>query len=55
MGEALVGGLVSSGWAEVGELHVVEPDGDRIVLTFSGGAARYKVRIVNLDLETGAP
>ena len=29
MGEALVGGLVSSGWAEVGELHVVEPDGDR--------------------------
>ena len=26
MGEALVGGLVSSGWAETGELHVVEPD-----------------------------
>ncbi len=26
MGEALLGGLVSSGWAAAGELHVVEPD-----------------------------
>lgn len=26
MGEALLGGLVSSGWAEADELHVVEPD-----------------------------
>ena len=26
MGEALVGGLVSSGWADADELHVVEPD-----------------------------
>lgn len=29
MGEALVVGLVSNGWAEPGELHVVEPDPDR--------------------------
>jgi pyrroline-5-carboxylate reductase len=29
MGEALVGGLVASGWAAAGEIHVVEPDGDR--------------------------
>ena len=26
MGEALLGGLVSSGWADADELHVVEPD-----------------------------
>ena len=26
MGEALLGGLVASGWAGAGELHVVEPD-----------------------------
>jgi len=29
MGEALVGGLVASGWATAGEIHVVEPDADR--------------------------
>ncbi len=29
MGEALLGGLVSSGWAAAGELHVVEPDSAR--------------------------
>ncbi len=29
MGEALLGGLVSSGWARPGRLHVVEPDPDR--------------------------
>ena len=29
MGEALVGGLVASGWATAGEIHVVEPDVDR--------------------------
>ncbi len=29
MGEALLVGLVSSGWAEPGQLHVVEPDPDR--------------------------
>lgn len=29
MGEALLMGLVASGWAESGELHVVEPDPDR--------------------------
>ncbi len=29
MGEALVGGLVASGWAAAGEIHVVEPDADR--------------------------
>lgn len=29
MGEALVGGLISAGWAEPGEVTVVEPDPDR--------------------------
>lgn len=29
MGEALIGGLVSSGWASAGELHVVEPSAER--------------------------
>ena len=29
MGEALLGGLVSSDWATAGELHVVEPDPNR--------------------------
>tara|TARA_Y100000310_G_scaffold333272_1_gene410480 strand:+ start:4054 stop:4812 length:759 start_codon:yes stop_codon:yes gene_type:complete len=29
MGEALVGGLVASGWATADDIHVVEPDADR--------------------------
>ena len=29
MGEALLGGLVATGWADAGELHVVEPDQGR--------------------------
>lgn len=29
MGEALIGGLVSSGWATTDELHMVEPSADR--------------------------
>ena len=32
MGEALLGGLVARGWAEVDELHVVEPSRDRAEL-----------------------
>ncbi len=29
MGEALIGGLISSGWAEAGQLHVIEPATER--------------------------
>ena len=29
MGEALLGGLISKGWAEAEAMHIVEPDSDR--------------------------
>ena len=39
MGEALLGGLVTRGWADAADIHVVEPDADRravIAATISG-------------------
>ena len=51
MGEALVVGLVASGWAEPGELHVVEPDPVRreAVSTAVGGVSASAEPLGEID------